>query len=172
MKSNVTCFECGAIASDEHHVVPKSMGGSKVIPLCNLCHGKVHGTQRLNIRLMTKEALRHKSLKGEKTGGTLPFGYSLVDGFKLKALPGELETVKYMHKLRKKGFTLRGIIAELENQGIRTKTGKKRWNPKVVKGILERQIDQVCNSLELTDSEKDEALQDVTGALFDAESAA
>ena len=37
-----TCFECGKIATENHHIIPKSMGGNKTIPLCTFCHAKVH----------------------------------------------------------------------------------------------------------------------------------
>lgn len=36
------CFECGAVAEEYHHVIPKSLGGKLTIPLCSVCHGKVH----------------------------------------------------------------------------------------------------------------------------------
>ena len=42
IKSNI-CFECGANSNiHQHHVVPKTLGGKKTIPLCGACHGKVH----------------------------------------------------------------------------------------------------------------------------------
>jgi hypothetical protein len=37
-----TCFECGREATENHHVIPKSLGGTKTIPLCTICHMKVH----------------------------------------------------------------------------------------------------------------------------------
>jgi len=37
-----SCFECGKPALHEHHVVPRSMGGTKTVWLCLPCHGKVH----------------------------------------------------------------------------------------------------------------------------------
>jgi predicted transcriptional regulator len=38
------CFECGADENlHNHHVVPYVSGGTKTIPLCGDCHGKVHG---------------------------------------------------------------------------------------------------------------------------------
>lgn len=127
---------------------------------------------RDEIAYKTKEALRHKKGKGEKTGGTLPFGFSLVDGVRLKALPGELETVKTIHQLRQAGLTLREIVSELQSKGIKTKTGKSNWHPQVVKEILERQLTELCDNPELTDQKKDELIPDVAGALFDAERAA
>ncbi len=36
------CFECGAPAYADHFVVPRSMGGTKSIPLCYACYEKVH----------------------------------------------------------------------------------------------------------------------------------
>ena len=38
------CFECGSgVDLHEHHVIPQVLGGKKTIPLCNDCHGKLHG---------------------------------------------------------------------------------------------------------------------------------
>lgn len=36
------CFECGEPKEEMHHVIPKSKGGEKTIPLCIDCHGKAH----------------------------------------------------------------------------------------------------------------------------------
>lgn len=38
-----TCFECGAKATEQHHIIPQVYGGTKTIPLCSSCHMKVHG---------------------------------------------------------------------------------------------------------------------------------
>lgn len=40
------CFECGGVAHHQHHVVPRSQGGTKTIPLCVTCHGLAHGMRR------------------------------------------------------------------------------------------------------------------------------
>lgn len=37
------CFECGDLTTGRHHVVPRSKGGTKVLPLCVRCHEIVHG---------------------------------------------------------------------------------------------------------------------------------
>jgi hypothetical protein len=37
------CFECMAETKGTHHVIPVSLGGTKVIPLCEECHSRVHG---------------------------------------------------------------------------------------------------------------------------------
>jgi 5-methylcytosine-specific restriction endonuclease McrA len=45
------CFECGAPAAHQHHVVPRSLGGTKTVPLCEGCHGKVHGRRHLVVKI-------------------------------------------------------------------------------------------------------------------------
>jgi site-specific DNA recombinase len=121
---------------------------------------------RDEIAYKTKEALSHKRAKKEKTGGLIPFGYTLVDGFKLTPKEEEVETVQLMHRLRQEGYTLREIVTELQTRGIKTKTGKTKWHPQVVRHVLERQIGDICQAADLTEDEKDEALHDVTGALY------
>lgn len=37
------CFECGKLATEEHHVIPESLGGTRTLPLCGGCHALVHG---------------------------------------------------------------------------------------------------------------------------------
>ena len=40
------CWECGKNEEVHyHHVVPRSLGGTRALPLCLECHGKVHGVQ-------------------------------------------------------------------------------------------------------------------------------
>lgn len=39
------CFECGLPATFNHHVVPKSLGGKKTVPLCKKCHSIVHSPE-------------------------------------------------------------------------------------------------------------------------------
>jgi hypothetical protein len=48
------CFECGSSENIHyHHIVPSTMGGTKTIPLCIVCHGKVHN----------RDFTRHKVLQ-------------------------------------------------------------------------------------------------------------
>lgn len=39
----MNCLECGAQATESHHIVPKSLGGTQTVPLCGKCHARVHG---------------------------------------------------------------------------------------------------------------------------------
>ena len=65
----IVCFECGN--DDEihnHHVVPKILGGTKTIPLCVSCHGKVHGIDFINHKKLTREGLANAKKRGVKLG--------------------------------------------------------------------------------------------------------
>ena len=62
------CFECGAPATERHHIVPASLGGTKTVPLCGICHAKIHdvdGKRRTKIAELTKAALDAKKARGE-----------------------------------------------------------------------------------------------------------
>ena len=121
---------------------------------------------RDEIAYKTKEALSHKRTKGEKTGGTVPFGFELVDGVKVVPLPGEFEVVRAMHTLRQQGHSLREIVGLLNSRGVATKTGKAKWHPQVVKEVLDRTADLVCRDESLSCEQVDTLLHDVTGALY------
>ena len=52
----MNCFECES--EDDihmHHVVPKSLGGTKMVPLCNSCHAKVHNEKLVKTTSLTKK---------------------------------------------------------------------------------------------------------------------
>jgi hypothetical protein len=60
------CFECGSEKNIHgHHVVPKVLGGNKTIPLCGICHGKVHGKNfGMNWRRLQMEGIKKAQEKG------------------------------------------------------------------------------------------------------------
>ena len=73
MKTN-ECFECGATEDlQQHHIVPRSRGGTKTVPLCTQCHGKAHGRdlKGLEHSRLTKEGLERASARGQKLGFAL-----------------------------------------------------------------------------------------------------
>jgi hypothetical protein len=64
-----SCFECGSKENiHHHHVVPQVKGGTKTIPLCEECHGKVHGIDFTDHSILTKEGLKRAKDKGIKLG--------------------------------------------------------------------------------------------------------
>lgn len=63
------CFECGAPKEEMHHVVPKSKGGKKTLPLCIDCHGKAHDTSHRRLMIdASKEGIRKYVENGGKLG--------------------------------------------------------------------------------------------------------
>lgn len=65
----IVCFECGCDGEiHNHHVVSKILGGTKTVPLCLICHGKVHGVNFLNHKELTKQGLAIAKKRGVKLG--------------------------------------------------------------------------------------------------------
>jgi len=134
----LTCFECGRPAAYRHHVIPKSRGGTKTVPLCGACHALVHGCLALHTRELTRAALRSRRAAGMKTGGDIPFGYRSEAG-RLVPDAAEQETVRLVLDLHGKGESLRDIGRALEAAGIARKGGSRAWHPQAVQRILERE---------------------------------
>jgi len=62
------CFECGEPKQDMHHVIPKSKGGKKMIPLCAKCHGLVHGKNFLNHKYLIIDGMKKAKENGIHIG--------------------------------------------------------------------------------------------------------
>jgi len=79
--------------------------------------------ERETIVERTKDALKAKRERGEKTGGDVPFGYDEKDG---KLIPNEKEQriIELIKRLRDKGYGLKRIAKYLNENGFRTKKGK------------------------------------------------
>jgi DNA invertase Pin-like site-specific DNA recombinase len=91
------------------------------------------------IAARTAAAMAQKKARGEKTGGEVPFGYSLADdGIHLEREAAEVEALGIISELRRRGYSLRQIAAELQARGIQTKKGNTTWQPKVISKILKR----------------------------------
>ena len=98
------CFECESTEGlEQHHIVPRSYGGKKTIPLCYRCHSKAHGNNKMrrnsNHALLIKRGLEKAKTNGKKIGR--PKG-SKSDDYFLKKHP---EIVKCL----KKGISIRKI---------------------------------------------------------------
>lgn len=95
--------------------------------------------ERNIIAARTAAALAQKKARGEKTGGDVPFGYRLAaDGVHLERHDAEAEALEIITELRRRGYSLRAIAAELEARGVPTKKGKTQWQPRVISRILKR----------------------------------
>lgn len=63
------CFECGLDGDLHfHHVVPETLGGTKTIPLCVICHGKIHNKKFVNYKELQKAGIERAKLEGKFLG--------------------------------------------------------------------------------------------------------
>jgi hypothetical protein len=69
MNTNACC-NCGYIGKlENHHVVPKVMGGAFTVPLCVKCHGLVHGRDFVKSRNLQLIGIEKAKLNGKYKGG-------------------------------------------------------------------------------------------------------
>lgn len=76
------CFICGSTSNlQDHHIIPKSMGGDKLennkVPLCSKCHRQLHILLDPVIVYLGQAIVDlQQELKKEKNGGTkIPIGF-------------------------------------------------------------------------------------------------
>ena len=119
------CFNCGAPASHQHHVVPRSLGGVATVPLCYACHGKAHGRARgfRDTNELTRDALAVKKARGESTGEA-PYGMRAGEGGRLVADEAEQAVIARVRELRSSRMTVREIAAEIAAAGVVSRNGK------------------------------------------------
>jgi len=122
-KNSKQCFECDAPATELHHVVPKSLGGVKTVPLCAKCHAVIHSIGRnMEIALLHQKAIAKKRASGLRYSGQIPYGKALAeDGCTLLDNPYELENIKKMQQLRAEGNSYGQIEKILKADGIKTR---------------------------------------------------
>lgn len=103
--------------------------------------GAVSQWEREAIGERTREALRHKGSKGERTGN-LPYGHRLApDGRHLERNPDEQAVLEEIRRLRAQGGSLRAIAAALNRRGYRTRRGTA-WRLESVARVLKPGRDQ------------------------------
>ena len=84
--------------------------------------------------------MERKRQAGEKTGGRIPFGYSITEVAGVKMLvdnPTEQAAIKIMVAMRAAGSTLQSIADHLHDRGILPRDGGK-WAPTVIRSIINR----------------------------------
>ena len=113
------CFECGSKENiQHHHVVPRVKGGTKTIPLCQICHAKVHGDHMLKIQKLAaigrKRKVKERIEQGMPTGLGRPFNSNeTVEQFLNKPVNLEIK------RLLMEGFRIKKIM---EMTGVSNKT--------------------------------------------------
>jgi len=150
--SSSTCFECDHSKPSEiqlHHVVPRSMGGTRVIPLCSICHSKVHGVKRggqVSISELTKSGLAAAKARGVAMGNpNWQLSVKLATAASLEALkPIWAEQLKLVEEIRESGTeTLTGIARCLNARGVRGARGGF-WTATTVNNLLKRKA--ICKN--------------------------
>lgn len=80
--------------------------------------------ERETIRERTTEAMHHLKTQGRKTGGDMPYGFTLgADGTTLTADSDEQALLDAIRNARQRGLSQRGVVAELTRQGFVTRKG-------------------------------------------------
>jgi len=131
------CFECGMVAEYDHHVVPRSRGGTGTVRLCGSCHALAHHrSKNMNTSALTKDAFARKRENNEKCGGQSPYGWEVgPDGVHMIPNTEEQEAINKAIELRKSGLSLRKVGAKLSSLGMHPRTGKS-WHAKTVRSLV------------------------------------
>lgn len=77
-----------------------------------------------------------KRERGEKTGGSVPYGFDVDEKGRLIPNPREQEGLSLLRELRAVGQSFRGIGAELTARGFKTKSGKP-WLPMTIQRLCQ-----------------------------------
>ena len=94
--------------------------------------------ERALIRARTRAALAVKRTRGEKTGGSVPFGYRLAaDGVHLEPDETEQQVVELVKQLRGDGLSLRAVVERLNADRVPARG--RRWHKTSVIRILDRE---------------------------------
>ncbi len=145
------CWECEMETEDihHHHVIPRSRGGTKTVPLCLECHAKAHHRRKnMSSSTLIKAGMRQAALNGSKIGNPR------LDEARLRATEVRIENgrryrtriMTVINEIRDAGVTTLEHIARCLNaRGITTAQGK-RFTASSVHYIINKQIEQhFCN---------------------------
>ena len=126
------CVACGQSGNlNQHHLVPRSIGGSdddsNLITLCGSCHAKAHQVKAdWRHSELTRKTLKEKKARGERMG-KLPYGFTVDDGVHVAPCAGEQSILVRIVNLKAEGFSVRAIAKTLNNEGFLNRQGNP-WN--------------------------------------------
>lgn len=115
-----SCFECGKPAEYNHHVVPRSRGGTRTVPLCAACHGKAHD---ITMKNLTSCAMQKLKAAGLYTGGKVLYGYRKGEEGELITNEEEQAVISIMMNYHNQGMGLQKIARHVGLLDIRTRAG-------------------------------------------------
>ena len=130
------CFECEAegVTIHQHHVVPRSRGGTKTIPLCEPCHSKAHHRKKnMNTSSLVKQAMAKRKAAGAIFGSPSirttcqPLGAKKNEQLAIE-FASSIESI--LNDLIKAGYkTTKQLCCKLNELGVKTRTGG-HWSEK------------------------------------------
>lgn len=134
------CFDCDSVNDiHQHHVVPRSLGGTRTVPLCSRCHGLVHGRDMTRGAVLARQALAHKRAQGRRTSKDAPYGFRIgADGDTLVPDDHEQRAIEMVRTLRAAGHSVREIVDALEAAGIPPRGS--RWHPTTINRMLANSV--------------------------------
>jgi DNA invertase Pin-like site-specific DNA recombinase len=99
--------------------------------------GSIAQWEREAIAERTAAAMAVKRRRGEKTGGTVPYGFDVDEAGKLFPNLTQQKAIRLMRAWKRKGLSLRKIASLLVSHGFQPKVATD-WHPQVLKEILTR----------------------------------
>lgn len=139
------CLECGGPAEHQHHVVPRSRGGTATVPLCSGCHGGAHHQTQVGLGLERKR-LRCFAGEIDRTAAGIDYGYRpTASGGVEKDIGGEWEILERIKALHDDGFSPRAVVKKLGEDSIEARNGGP-FNPRFVAQLL-RKSGRACVSV-------------------------
>lgn len=130
------CFEC-EIESDIHlhHVVPKSLGGKKTVPLCEACHYKIHDMS-MSSSVLARAAIKKRKAENKNLGGP-PYGYKVGKDGILEEDEKEQLLVKFVLSVSDNNYSYSQIAALATKEGFTNRIGNTISHD-LVKRVLKR----------------------------------
>ena len=141
------CFECGEISDlHDHHVVPRSRGGTKTVPLCEECHSKAHHRKKnMNTSTLTRAALQRLKEAGVKLGNPNAKAAAVIARKAHSAQQKRFNSniVKELEHLEEAGVSTNTEFAEcLNRKGLKTSRGQVWTAPNVAR--VRRAVMEKC----------------------------
>jgi len=132
------CFECGTTEDlQEHHVVPRSRGGTKTVTLCYSCHMKAHGrdSKGLEHARLTKQGIEKAKSSGIKMGTHNP---AVLKGRAAQTQKLVERMAPYVQECVSEGcWTLQAKCDWMNEREIWTSRGKE-WRPGSMHRVLKK----------------------------------
>ena len=112
------CFECGAPSDHDHHVVPRSLGGTATVPLCVRCHALVHDSALVTAQHLSVASKARSKAKRLVYSREPEYGVRQTTDRTLEESAEEVHAMARIRELRAGGMTIRAIVAQLAVESI------------------------------------------------------